>query len=74
DGREQGLKAGANVIMPNITDLNHRRKYQLYAGKPCLEESAECCRGCLALRVAGTGEAILWGERGDSAHYRKRKA
>ena len=72
DGREQGLRAGANVVMPNVTDTIHRKKYQLYAGKPCLEESAECCRGCLALRVAGVGESILRGERGDSPHYRKR--
>ncbi|MDR1520456.1 MAG: [FeFe] hydrogenase H-cluster radical SAM maturase HydE [Planctomycetota bacterium] len=72
NGREQGLKAGANVIMPNVTDLAFRRNYQLYAGKPCLEENADHCRGCLALRVAGVGENILWGERGDSEHYRRR--
>ncbi|MDR1535067.1 MAG: [FeFe] hydrogenase H-cluster radical SAM maturase HydE [Planctomycetota bacterium] len=72
NGRELGLGAGANVIMPNVTDLAHRKKYQLYAGKPCLEESSDRCRGCLALRVAGAGETILWGERGDSPHYRRR--
>ncbi|MDR2390655.1 MAG: radical SAM protein, partial [Planctomycetota bacterium] len=72
NGRERGLKAGANIIMPNITDLAYRKHYQLYAGKPCLEESANHCRGCLALRVAGVGETILWNERGDSPHYRRR--
>ncbi|MDR3210953.1 MAG: [FeFe] hydrogenase H-cluster radical SAM maturase HydE [Planctomycetota bacterium] len=72
NGREQGLLAGANVIMPNLTDLEYRRDYQLYQGKPCLEESAGQCRGCLEARVVGVGESIRWGERGDSLHYQQR--
>ncbi|MCC8189468.1 MAG: [FeFe] hydrogenase H-cluster radical SAM maturase HydE [Planctomycetes bacterium] len=73
DGRERGLLAGANVIMPNVTDTEHRKHYQLYAGKPCLEENATQCRACLTLRIASVKERILWGERGDSPHFHHRR-
>jgi biotin synthase len=69
DGREQGILAGANVIMPNITETEYRRSYQLYENKPCLDENAEQCRNCLAGRIAGIGETINWNRRGDSPHY-----
>jgi len=69
DGREQGVRAGANVIMPNMTDVKYRRAYQLYSGKPCLGEDAALCRSCLDRRLAAIGEEILYGERGDSLHY-----
>ncbi len=72
DGREQGLRAGANVIMPNITDTRYRRSYQLYDGKPCLDENATACRGCLQLRIASIGETIAFGRRGDSPHWHAR--
>ena len=72
DGRERGIRAGANVIMPNITDTKYRRSYQLYAGKPCLDENADMCKGCLERRLAAIGETIDYGHRGDSLHYRRR--
>jgi len=72
EGREKGLLAGANVIMPNVTDKQYRADYQLYAGKPCLDENASVCRGCLERRIAAIGEEILWNERGDSPHFRSR--
>lgn len=72
DGRERGVRAGANVIMPNITDTKYRRSYQLYAGKPCLDENAALCRGCLERRLAAIGETVEYGRRGDSLHFRKR--
>ena len=39
DGREQGILAGANVIMPNVGDTAFRKDYQLYNGKPALDEN-----------------------------------
>lgn len=69
DGREQGILSGANVIMPNVTDVAYRRRYQLYAGKPCLDENAEMCRGCLERRLAAIGEKVNYGQKGDSAHF-----
>ena len=32
-GRELGIKAGANVIMPNLSPTDTRSKYELYEGK-----------------------------------------
>jgi biotin synthase len=68
-GREQGLLAGANVIMPNVTDTEYRSDYQLYENKPCLDENAAKCRNCLNWRVLGIRENISWGERGDPVHF-----
>ena len=74
DGRERGLLAGANVIMPNVTDTSYRRGYQLYANKPSLDEnSQQSCDG-LTRRIASIGEEILWDQHGDSHHYFERTA
>ena len=72
EGREKGLLAGANVVMPNVTDVAYRADYQLYAGKPCLNENSTLCRGCLERRIAAIGETINWKHRGDSPHWGKR--
>ena len=72
EGREKGLLAGANVIMPNVTETRYRADYQLYEGKPCLNENSALCQGCLERRITAIGETILWNERGDSPHWRKR--
>ncbi len=71
-GREMGLLAGANIIMPNITDTRYRRAYQLYNGKPCLDENGDQCRDCLERRIESIGETIGYGARGDSPRFRKR--
>ena len=71
-GREQGLRCGANVIMPNVTETDYRPKYQLYDNKPCTDENSSMCRGCLSGRIMGIGETIGFNERGDSPHYHKR--
>ncbi|HCB93471.1 MAG TPA: [FeFe] hydrogenase H-cluster radical SAM maturase HydE [Selenomonas sp.] len=63
-GREKGLMAGANVLMPNLSPTDVRRKYALYDNKICTgEEAAECVR-CLAARVETTGYRIVI-SRGD---------
>ena len=73
EGREKGLLAGANVIMPNVTPLKYRGEYLLYPDKPCLGEESELCRGCLERRVKSIGEEIAWGERGDPLHFTGRQ-
>ena len=70
DGREQGLRAGANVVMPNVTPSRYRGDYLLYPGKPCTHDSSEFCRACLAQRIASVGEEIAWGARVDPLHAR----
>ncbi len=72
-GREKGLKAGANIIMPNVTDVQYRSSYQLYDNKPCLDENADVCRGCLELRVLSIDEEIGYGQWGDSPHFNSKK-
>ena len=72
-GREQGLLAGANVVMPNITDREYRMNYQLYESKPCLNETSLQCQGCLSRRIASVGEEIQWSDPGDPPHYRRRR-
>lgn len=68
-GREKGIMAGANVIMPNITDRKYRDNYKLYNDKPCTDEDSDACRDCLEHRIEGLGENIGYGQWGDSKHY-----
>jgi biotin synthase len=72
-GREKAIKAGANVMMPNITPTLNRSNYLLYENKPCLDESAEECASCIEARISIAGDSIAYGEWGDSPHFRNRK-
>ncbi len=65
EGREQMLEAGANVLMPNITPVVHKKHYLLYPGKICIDESGFQCVGCLSVRVMSRGLRLSW-ERGDA--------
>ncbi len=63
-GREKGLQAGANVVMPNLSPKSVRKKYALYDAKICTgEEAAECIK-CLENRVRYAGYNIVE-SRGD---------
>ena len=73
DGREQMLAAGANVLMPNITPVDHKKDYLLYPGKICLDESGFECVGCLSLRVKTVGLSLSF-DRGDSPAFSGRSA
>jgi biotin synthase len=68
DGRERGLLAGANVIMPNATAVGYRAGYQLYANKPNLDENAEETMAALEASVKSIGETLRLNELGDSPH------
>lgn len=72
-GRELALKAGANIIMPNITDTKYRKEYLLYNGKPCVDDSPDHCRNCLRMRIESVGDVVAEGEWGDSPHFRRRR-
>lgn len=39
-GREMGLRAGANVVMPNLTPSSVRHLYALYENKRCIEDAS----------------------------------
>ena len=58
-GRELGLKAGANVVMPNLSPVRVRKLYALYENKICTGEEAAQCRGCLEQRVNSAGYRIV---------------
>jgi biotin synthase len=63
-GRELGILHGANVVMPNLSPLEHRKDYAIYDNKICTgDEAAECIR-CLSVRVQRIGYKIVT-ERGD---------
>lgn len=65
DGREKGLLAGANVLMPNLSPVRVRKKYELYNNKICTGEESAQCRDCLNRRVDAIGYHIVT-DRGDS--------
>ncbi len=64
-GREKGLLAGANVVMPNLSPVKNRKQYDLYDNKICTGEEAAECRECLAHRVESVGYRLVT-ERGDA--------
>lgn len=63
-GREQGLQTGCNVVMPNLSPVNVRKKYDLYDNKICTGEEAAECRHCLQRRIEAIGYEVA-SERGD---------
>lgn len=64
-GREKGIMVGCNVVMPNLSPVMNRKKYDLYDNKICTGEEAAECRGCLERRVESAGYKIV-SERGDA--------
>ena len=63
-GREKGILAGANVLMPNLSPSSVRKKYLLYDNKICTGDEAAKCIGCLKGRIKTTGCEIVV-DRGD---------
>lgn len=63
-GREKGILAGANVVMPNLSPVKVRKKYELYDNKICTGEEAAECRFCLQNRMEGIGYRLVT-DRGD---------
>lgn len=69
-GRELGLKAGANVVMPNLSPVDVRDKYALYDGKICTGDEAAHCRKCIERRIISAGFEVDMG-RGDHINVKK---
>ncbi len=63
-GREKGIKAGANVLMPNLSPVSVRKKYMLYDNKICTGDEAAQCIECLKQRINSIGYRIIV-DRGD---------
>jgi Biotin synthase and related enzymes len=64
NGREKGILAGANVVMPNLSPVKVRKKYSLYDNKICTGEEAAECRLCLQNRMKNIGYNLAV-DRGD---------
>lgn len=58
NGREMGILAGANVVMPNLSPKGVRKKYLLYDNKICTGDEAAECRQCLERRMNKIGYRI----------------
>lgn len=57
-GREKAIKAGANVVMPNLSPLEVRKDYSLYDNKICTGDEAAECRKCIEMRIKAAGFEI----------------
>ena len=71
-GREKGILAGANVIMPNATSKSIKPKYQLYRGKPNLEDDAITGKLALEKSLKSIGEEVVYFKQGNSPHFYNR--
>ncbi len=65
EGRELGILSGANVVMPNLSPMAVRKKYQLYDNKICMD--AEAAEGLAELkkRIEKIGYEVVV-DRGDA--------
>lgn len=72
NGRELGLRAGANVVMPNLSPAEVRGKYNLYDNK--LSVGAESAEGLKLLeeKIRSVGLQMSM-RRGDSRTFEKEK-
>lgn len=63
-GRELALMRGANVVMPNVTPVPYRIRYEIYPGKACVNETASACQGCMEGRIHALGRRVGRGPGG----------
>lgn len=63
-GREQGILSGANVVMPNLSPLSVRKKYELYNNKISTGVESAQCRLDLENRMKSIGYRVVT-DRGD---------
>lgn len=64
-GREKGILAGANVVMPNLSPAQVREKYLLYDNKLCTGDEAAESLNSLKERMRSIGYRVVV-SRGDS--------
>jgi biotin synthase len=69
EGRQKGLRVGANIVMPNVTVGHYRPLYKLYPTKICVNEEPGDCRQCIGGIIASLGRTVGRGY----GHYQKGK-
>lgn len=57
-GRLIALQSGANVVMPNVTQGDYRKFYEIYPGKICINDTPDKCRGCISGKIRSIGREI----------------
>ena len=67
-GREKGILAGANVVMPNLSPAGVREKYLLYDGKTGIKDEAAETKRNLVQRIANIGYTVQT-TRGDAPGF-----
>ena len=72
DAREQAVKVGANIIMPNITPQNFREQYFLYQNKTVVKDDAFAYHKQLQQAIEDIGCEIGYNAHGDSKHFYNR--
>lgn len=73
-GRIKALQGGANVVMPNITEGEYRKLYELYPGKICVNDTPAHCRSCIGLKIMSIGRTIgqdYGSHKNNSLKYKK---
>ena len=73
NGRVIALRSGANVVMPNMTEGEYRRLYELYPGKICVSDTPLHCRTCIGAKILAIGRTI-GANKGFRGEFLKRKA
>lgn len=58
NGRILALQSGANVVMPNVTEGDYRKYYELYPGKICVNDSPSKCINCISGKINSIGRTI----------------
>ncbi|MBR1778741.1 MAG: [Alphaproteobacteria bacterium] len=58
NGRIIALNSGANVVMPNVTQGEYRKMYELYPGKICVNDTPARCRTCIGAKILSIGRTI----------------
>ena len=72
-GRIMALQAGANVVMPNVTEGEYRKLYELYPGKICVNDTPVHCRSCIGMKIEAIGRTIGKGYGGHQKSMQKTK-
>ncbi|MBR6748744.1 MAG: [Clostridia bacterium] len=63
-GREKGIMAGANVVMPNLSPASVRKKYMLYNNKVSDGSESAQSKKTLEMRMSSIGYEVVT-DRGD---------
>ncbi|MDD3238028.1 MAG: [FeFe] hydrogenase H-cluster radical SAM maturase HydE [Candidatus Gastranaerophilales bacterium] len=69
NGRIIALQSGANVVMPNVTEGDYRKKYEIYPGKICVNDTPDKCRNCITAKIESIGRTVS-SKFGQSLNYK----